>query len=501
MKKVVVFMKRTWIAPLRTGISTGIFAILAFSLLLAFVIVPAWAASTQTGVVATAAPDYSSSAVSVISVDPATGGRTVLNDQLASATSDIAVDAFGPYYYRLGRYQADNVTKVAVSDPNTPIWQYSTNDPGETASSNPYQMVFVNSQKAYLLRYGAAKAWIVNPSTTTEAGFKIGELDLSPYTDADGVPEMVAGVIANRKLFIALQRLDSSFCPSNTAYVAVFDVATDTEIDTGLGTGDLKGIPLSIKDPMSIQYLPQNNTLYVQGVGSFPGFCDPVYDYTGGIESINPQTYGTRVVLDDGDAASHPYGIISGALMVSPAKGYFVGYDGWGDNTLYQFNPTTGAVAGALQGFRNIGIAGMESGTYLDKNNMMWVCNQTDGTVDIVDTENNTLNESLDTNLNSQSVAFCTAGPPLAPTLGSCLNGSIASAHWNLVSGAEGYYLLASIPEVNWSVMLDWGTGTSASGDFSHLSGVSIYVTIIPYNAEGFGEASNVARIELPVTQ
>ena len=45
----------------------------------------------------------------------------------------------------------------------------------------------------------------------------------------------------------------------------------------------------------------------------------------------------------------------------------------------------------------------MESGTYLDKNDMMWVCNQTDGTVapHIVDTANNTLNESLDTNPES----------------------------------------------------------------------------------------------------
>ena len=114
---------------------------------------------------------------------------------------------------------------------------------------------------------------------------------------------------------------------------------------------------------------------------------------TGGIVSIDPQTYATSVVLDDGDAKTHPYGMISGMLMASPTKGYFVGYDGWGDNTLYPFNPTTGEVGEALKDFKNVSIAGMESGTYLDKNNMMWVCNQTDGTVDIVDTADNSLNE------------------------------------------------------------------------------------------------------------
>ncbi|MDZ7699720.1 MAG: hypothetical protein U5R49_23255 [Deltaproteobacteria bacterium] len=170
------------------GKKAGIFGMAGLALLLIFGIVPAKAESTQFGVIATAAADYSSSAISIITVDPKTGGRAVLNNQLASATSDITVDAFGPYYYRLGRFMADNVTKVAVTAPNTPIWQYSTNDPSESTSSNPYQMVFVNSEKAYLMRYGSTKAWIVNPSTTTEAGFKIGELDLSSYADADGLP-------------------------------------------------------------------------------------------------------------------------------------------------------------------------------------------------------------------------------------------------------------------------------------------------------------------------
>ena len=74
-------------------------------------------------------------------------------------------------------------------------------------------------------------------------------------------------------------------------------------------------------------------------MGSYPGFCDPKYDYTGGIVSIDPQTYATSVVLDDGDAQTHPFGLIFGMLISSPVKGYVVGYDGWGDNTLYPSIP------------------------------------------------------------------------------------------------------------------------------------------------------------------
>ena len=484
----------------RKSVRSKLFLISGILMILLLGVGPVYADSTQTGVVATVAPDWSSSAVSVITVNPKTGPRVVLNNQLPSATSDIVVDAFGQYYYRIGRFQADNVTKVAVNAPNTPIWQYSTNDSTESSNSNPYDLVFVSSQKAYLLRYGSTKAWIVNPSTTTEAGFKIGELDLSAYADADGIPEMAKGVIANNKLFIILQRLDSSYCPSNTAYVAVFDVATNTEIDTGLGEGNMKGIPLPIKNPLSIQYLPQNNTVYVQGIGSYPGSsCDPIYLYTGGIMSINPQTYATAVVLDDGDATTHPYGAISGMLIASPTKGYFVGYAGWGDNTLYEFDPTTGTVAGSLEGFQNISISGMESGTYLDKNGMMWVCNQTDATIDIMDTESNTLIESLDTNLNPQNVAFCTSGTPLAPTLGSTINSSTLTVHWNIPSGADGYYLWVSAPDIRWCTTLDIGTMTSATAAFP--GGVNLYLAIIPYNAQGSGTASNVMHAKISATE
>jgi len=469
---------------------TGLFLTVLISACLLLYVGPAPAASIQTGVVANVAPDWSSSAISTISVDPEGGPRKVLNNQLPSATSDISVKAYGAYYYRLGKFQADNITKVHVNAPDSPIWQYTTNGSGES-DSNPYDLVFVSSTKAYLLRYGATKAWIVNPSTGPEGPLKIGELDLSSYAiAADDVPEMAKGVIANGKLFIILQRLDDMLCPSNTAYVAVFDVATNTEIDTGKDEGGKKGIPLPIRNPLSIQYLPENNRIYVQGMGSFPNICDPKYEYTGGIVSLDPQTYAVNMVLDDGDAGAYPYGMISGMLMVSSTKGYFVGYDDWEDNTVYQFNPATGTVDGALKNFQNISIAGMETGIYLDKNQMMWVCNQTDSAVDIVNTADNTLNERVDT-MNPQVVAFCTIGAPLAPTLGSTMAGDTTAFHWDTASGADGYYLLGATPQYGGiSAIYDWATGTIAS--VSLPAGMALYVAIIPYNAEGAGDSSNV---------
>ena len=139
----------------------------------------------------------------------------------------------------------------------------------------------------------------------------------------------------------------------------------------------------------------------------------------------------------------------------------------------------------------------MEPGTYLDKNDRMWVCNQTDGRVDIVNTADNSLDESLGTNLNPQSVAFCTTGPPLAPTLGSSMVGDDVMYHWDTASGADGYYLLGATPQYGGiSALYDWGTGTSASTILP--AGMTLYVAIIPHNAEGAGDSSSVVRTENP---
>ena len=377
----------------------------------------ATAAVTETAVVSTVASDYSSAAHSVIAVDPLGGPRAVQNDLLPTATSDITVAAYQNFFYRIERFQADNVTKFDISAPDAPVWQYSTNDAHDTGSSNPYDLLFVSAEKAYLLRYGTTRAWIVNPSAADASGFKIGELDLGAYADDDGIPEMSGGTVAGGKVFIALQRLDqdNGWIPSNTAYIAVFDATTDTEIDTGIPNDDgVKGIPLPIKNIGTVQYLAENDRVYVQGVGDYGSSWsarDP--EYSGGIVEIDPLTYAVDMVVDDGDADDHPYGNISGMGIVSADKGYFVGYAGWADNTLYAFDPATGDVFGpANDDLKGKNIAGMEAGAYADNNGMLWVCNQTDAQVVILNTADDTIDETVSTNLSPTRVVFTTEGEP-----------------------------------------------------------------------------------------
>lgn len=365
------------------------------------------AEETQTAIVVTAAADWSSGAHSIVSVDPVGGPRTAQNN-INPSGSDLTVVAHDHYFYRMERSGANNITKYDVNAPDKPIWQFSTE--GDESNSNPYDLVFVDDEKAYLIRYGSETAWIVNPSADTEAAFKIGELDLSNYSDADGRPEMSAGIIVDKRLYITLQRIDISGgwgnYTYNTPYVAVFDTRTDAEIDIQNCGCKLKGIAIeNIFNLLTIQYVDDAGMIYVQGVGN--------WDYTnaeasGGIVKINPKTYEAELILSDAPA----YGAVSGMAIVSKTKGYFVGYAGWGDNSLYSFDPSCGCDVTAVDGFENISISGMQTGVYTDKNGMLWICNQTTASVDILNTGTDMVDESVSTSLNPNKVVFCSEGSP-----------------------------------------------------------------------------------------
>ena len=280
-------------------------------------------------------------------------------------SSDISVNAYGPHYYRIGRFQFDTVQKVDIGNPGAAEWEFSTLEAGDQASSNPHTLVFVSDTKAYLLRYGSTHAWIVNPSATRESDFKIGELDLSHYNGGDNtVPNMTSGVIVGDRLFIVLQRLNADFSRGNPPYVAVFDVHTDTEIDTGTGTG-LPGIQLQSLNPSGIAYHPDVGVL-VQGVGDY-GF-----PLNGGIDHIDPDTYAMTQLIDD----TADTGAISGMALRDADTAYFISYAGWGDNHVFRFNPLTGEVAtdapvaGALH--RNIAALAFSPGGQL------WIADATD---------------------------------------------------------------------------------------------------------------------------
>ncbi len=259
--------------------------------------------------------------------------------------------------------------------------------------------------------YGNSAIWIVNPNAATEAEFKTGTLDINSYRDSDGIPEAHEGIVVNGKLFVLIQRLDrnSSWWPTNTSYVAVFDTETDTEIDTGLGAADgVKGIPLPVKSPNAVVYVPELNKLFICAAGRYP-IGDPTgHEYTGGIVSIDADTYEAAVVVEDGDADNHPYGAIGGLQILSPTQGYFVGYHGIDDTTIFPFNPSTGEVGQALtepaHGYVTVSTSG---GLAVDKNGLLWITDRSDAEVVIYNPNTGLVDEAVNTNLNPLTLSFC----------------------------------------------------------------------------------------------
>ncbi len=318
--------------------------------------------ATQKAIVATVASDFSAGAHAAID---ATAPYTVEQDLVATG-SDITVNAFETNFYRIERFNSDSVIRFEVATPSTVAAQFSTLDAGEEGSSNPHALVFENDSKAYLLRYGKTKAWIVNPLAAPDGEFKIGEIDLSDYDPGDGSVEMTAGVISKGKLFILMQRFNAGFVPQD-AYVAVFDTASNIEIDTE--TNALKkGILLPVKNPNDIQ-LDDNGEIYISAAGH--GFAEnPEDKYTGGIATLDSESYEATMLLDDGDAEDHPYENITDLEIVSADKGYFVSYKGYQNTSLYAFNPTTGAVdAEPLESMSGINLSGLAT----DSANRLWV--------------------------------------------------------------------------------------------------------------------------------
>ena len=373
-----------------------------FSLILTLFTLASCTQETETiavdanAIISTVAADFSSGAHSVVSKDD-NGERIAFNDLLPTG-SDITVAAYGSHFYRIERaFSGNSVTKFSTSEPQTPIWQYSTNDAGSAVLSNPHDMIFVSETKAYVLRYGSNIMWIVDPSAESEDEFKIGEIDLSSYDDADGVPEMDSGVIVDGKLYVTLQRLDN-FAVTQIPYVAIFDVITDEEIDANIAGDSLKGIPLQTLNPTNIVYEPLSNAIFVQGSGSF----FPV-EYTSGIEKIDLSTLSSTVILDDGDDVRHPYGLVTEMAVVSDTILYFVGYDGFTDNTLYRLDLATAEItATSVTSLIN----GQMANLTVDSEGLLWVSDSANATVRIIDPQTDAEVDALFTNLNPEKIVF-----------------------------------------------------------------------------------------------
>ncbi len=375
--------------------------------------------------VQTHASDYSSSQVAIGNI---TGDRSV-QQQLFSATSTsytLASDA--NWLYRIGQYGIDTISRYdATSSLSTPEWTYTTNDDGDS-SANTYTLVHQDDQYGWLLRYGANSAWKVDTTATSEADFKVAEIDLSDYRVAlDGYstePNMVDAAIDNNQLFILTQRYGID--GNNTAYVVVYDLDTLTEIDTDTQTDGLKGIPLTVTNPGTLELL--NGQLYIAARGDYGS-------NSGGLDVIDTTTYAVSNLIDgttfadlnDTSAATPQYYHVKDIAVVSDQQAYVnISVEaGWSSvaSYLYEINPgsdkatiTTTANAIDVNSLMTNSVSNPEDSYSLgditiDNNQRLWIAitNATQPGLLVLDTDTNSQNgDVISLDLVPDTIVFLT---------------------------------------------------------------------------------------------
>ncbi|MGC8119806.1 hypothetical protein [Marinobacter sp. VGCF2001] len=280
--------------------------------------------------------DFSSGGVNYVNLDSASYD---IMGPYHETGSDIAVVGGQGFHYLLGRYNLDNISKIDMANYAQKTWdEFSVIPEGEQNTGNPYNLITVNDQKAYLIRYNSDKISIVNPSARNEAEFftDTPPLKLSDYVPASSagqVPQISSAALADNKLFVTLQRLDENYEPNNTGYVAVFDVSTNEEIDTGKGADDnLKGIPLEGTNPADIQY-HEGIGLVVKNLGT--NFS--TYGNGTSVDIIDSNYNVTSMIQPTADK-----GQIKDLVIISATEGYLINLTDYQNTAVQRFDPSVG---------------------------------------------------------------------------------------------------------------------------------------------------------------
>src|SRR5439155_991049 len=194
----------------------------------------------------------------------------------AALTQALAARAAGERVYIVNRFLGDNLQVLDPAHGLATLLQCSTG-PG----SNPHDVAVLAPDKAYVTRYDAKELWIVDPSAASCAGFLRDTVDLSPWGDADGIPEMDQMALVGDRLFVSLERLDRTrrFAPAGRSRLVVLDTASDTVV----GVVELSGAN-AFGDSSGLAREPGSGKLVVNEAGDIQRTGDR------GLERVDPFT-------------------------------------------------------------------------------------------------------------------------------------------------------------------------------------------------------------------
>jgi len=294
----------------------------------------------------------------------------------------------------VNRYLADNVQVVDPNSAFATVGQYSVGN-----GSNPHDIRLVDGSKAYVSRFEWKTILICHPYT----GDSLGTIDLSPFADADGIPEMDRMAIVGDRLFVTLNSLDhTTWLPDGPGKIAVVDVVADTLIDCDPDSAGVQPIVLGLANPYTeLRYQPCTGQVYVGCLGGW-GVED------GGVEVVDPYSLKSEgVLITEGDLD----GDISDVVLAPGGAGYAVVLEAvaWPDNfaRLVRFDTATKTVTDTLC-LQTSGMGSSMAGIELNRQMELYLCDRdaTNPGVRIYDAATDTEIDFIDVGLPPYDICY-----------------------------------------------------------------------------------------------
>jgi DNA-binding beta-propeller fold protein YncE len=211
-------------------------------------------------------------------------------------------------HYIVNRSPVDD---IQVIDPQ--IWETVRHIP-VGAGADPHDVVVLNDTKAFVSRHARSHLLIVDPST----GAALDSLDLSPFADPDGVPDMSRMKSDGARIYVQIQRLDHTgggAIPVPPSLLAVIDAERDTIVDVDPFAPGTQALELTGIHPCNDMHV-EGTRLYVIEQGS-----SEMADLDGGIDVIDLVSLTTLGFLTtEGKLGGHADCFV----LVSPTKGYAI---------------------------------------------------------------------------------------------------------------------------------------------------------------------------------
>ncbi|HYD49524.1 MAG TPA: hypothetical protein VEB21_14305 [Terriglobales bacterium] len=238
---------------------------------------------------------------------------------------DAVARQFGGLVYVINRFMGDSIQLI------DPQQGFATRARCLTGAelSNPHDIAFVDSEKAYVSLFDRPEILIVDPTPGDDCqGFVRDRIDLSAFGDGDGLAESDVMAIAGGKLYVLLQRLDRDnfFVPSGPGGILEIDIASDTV---------LRELELTTGNPFA-----QTQGLWVENGSLVVAEANELGKNDGGIERIDPIA-GTALGFFVTEETLG--GDITDFVLVDERLGYAVVSLADFSNALVRFDPTTGA--------------------------------------------------------------------------------------------------------------------------------------------------------------